>query len=130
MPKHQASVGRGGYRVNAGRKSSWRHSETQTIRVPKVFVRQLMNLARKLDQGESIDFDTQSKQARTDNVANSNQPSCDSVADSKMPLSAALTQARHILRRKRSARESLAKLLSALYDTSVSVEDLTGRRQL
>ena len=114
MPKHQASVGRGGYRVNAGRKSSWRHSETQTIRVPKVFVRQLMNLARKLDQGESIDFDTQSKQARTDNVANSNQPSCDSVADSKMPLSAALTLARHILRSKRSARESGQTLISPL----------------
>ena len=71
MPKQQASAGRGGYRVNAGRKSSWRHSETQTIRVPKVLVQQLVKLARQLDQGKCIDVPPQATQASTDNDTDS-----------------------------------------------------------
>ena len=50
--------GRGGYRENAGRKSSWQHGETQTIRVPKVIARQLIQIARRLDNGEEIELDT------------------------------------------------------------------------
>jgi hypothetical protein len=128
MSKQQASAGRGGYRVNAGRKSSWQHPETQTIRVPKVLAQPLMQLARQLDQREIIASDTLSMQAWTINVTESKQPSLDSVSYSKIPLPAALTQAQTILRAKRSARESLARLLSVLYGTSVSVEDLTRRR--
>lgn len=42
-------MGRGGHRDGAGRKSGWNHAETQTIRVPKVFAAQLMDIARQLD---------------------------------------------------------------------------------
>jgi hypothetical protein len=46
-------MGRGGHRDGAGRKSGWNHADTQTIRVPKVFAVQLMDIARQLDLGES-----------------------------------------------------------------------------
>lgn len=52
---------RGGYRENAGRKSSWNHRDTCTIRIPKPFAEQLVELARRLDNGEIIDTDTESK---------------------------------------------------------------------
>lgn len=170
-----SNSGRGGLRENAGRKSNWRHSETQTIRVPKVFAQQLMKLAHKLDSGEVIDNDTKSKLGRIDNDTDSNLPSSDSVTnsiwslididtkskpgmidndtdsndtdtkskhggtdndtdskflssdivtDSMLPLSAALVQAAAILKAKRSAKESLARLLSALYHTKIRPEDL------
>jgi hypothetical protein len=52
--------GRGGHRPGAGRKSGWNHSETQMIRVPKVFAQQLLKIAHKLDEGEIIDFESKS----------------------------------------------------------------------
>ncbi len=170
-----SNSGRGGLRENAGRKSSWRHSETQTIRVPKVFALALMNLAHRLDSGEAIDTDTKSKlgeidndtdskfpssdivtdlngpeidtdtkskpggidndtdsnypdtksqQGESDNDTDSKLPLSDIVTDSILPLSAALVQANAILKAKRSARESLAKLLSALYHTQIRPDDL------
>lgn len=51
---------RGGYRENAGRKSSWNHRDTCTIRIPKPFAEQLVELARRLDNGEIIDTETES----------------------------------------------------------------------
>jgi hypothetical protein len=51
---------RGGHRKNAGRKTAWKNIETQVIRVPKVLVPQLMQIARKLDSGELLDFVTKS----------------------------------------------------------------------
>lgn len=51
---------RGGYRENAGRKSSWNHRDTCTIRIPKPFAEQLVELAHRLDNGESLDTDTES----------------------------------------------------------------------
>lgn len=53
--------GRGGFREGAGRRSSWVNKETQTIRVPKIFAAQLLEIAKKLDEGEVIDFVTKSK---------------------------------------------------------------------
>jgi hypothetical protein len=47
-------MGRGGQREGAGRKSGWTHSETQTIRVPKIFVAQILDYARQLDSGVEI----------------------------------------------------------------------------
>jgi hypothetical protein len=47
-------MGRGGQREGAGRKSGWTHSETQTIRVPKIFVAQILAYARQLDSGSEI----------------------------------------------------------------------------
>lgn len=170
-----SNSGRGGLRENAGRKSSWRHSETQTIRVPKVFALALMKLAHKLDSEETIDTDTKSNSEefdsdtdsnfpladsvtdsiwsfidtdtnskageiaqdresnQTDTKSNpgefdsdtdSNSPLSDSVTDSMLPLSAALVQTAVILKAKRSARASLAKLLSAIYHTHLRPDDL------
>jgi hypothetical protein len=51
---------RGGRRNNAGRKTSWVNTETQVIRVPKVFVPQLMQMAKSLDKGELLDLVTES----------------------------------------------------------------------
>lgn len=52
---------RGGSRKGSGRKSGWNHSETQTIRVPAVFAEQLTEIAKALDDAESFDLDTESK---------------------------------------------------------------------
>jgi hypothetical protein len=49
-------MGRGGHREKAGRKPGWKHSETQTIRVPKVFATQLLEYARRLDSGEGLEL--------------------------------------------------------------------------
>jgi hypothetical protein len=48
------AMGRGGQREGAGRKSGWKHSETQTIRVPKIFAVQVLDYARQLDAGAGI----------------------------------------------------------------------------
>jgi hypothetical protein len=72
---------RGGQRENAGRKSGWEHSETVVIRVPQVFAKQLLEIARKLDMGESIEFDTKSKPNKADKVTKSKRR-IDSVTNS------------------------------------------------
>jgi hypothetical protein len=46
---------RGGARPNAGRKSGWSTSDTQTIRVPKKLSEQLIEIAKKIDLGETIE---------------------------------------------------------------------------
>jgi hypothetical protein len=51
---------RGGSRLNAGRKSNWSTSETQTIRVPVSLVDPILEMAHKLDSGENIESDTKS----------------------------------------------------------------------
>lgn len=45
---------RGGRRERAGRKSAWVNSETQLIRVPKIFVSRLIEIAKHLDQGHEV----------------------------------------------------------------------------
>lgn len=109
---------------NAGRKSSWQHGETQTIRVPKVFASQLIQMARRLDNGEEIEPDTKSKLPAIDTVTDSKPASFDNVTDSMLAMADALIQAQAILKGKRSARASLAKLLSAIYHTQVRPDDL------
>lgn len=52
---------RGGYRENAGGKSTWKCGKTTTIRVPVALAEQLKEIARKLDDGESLVADTGSK---------------------------------------------------------------------
>jgi len=52
---------RGGHRENAGRKSGWEHTETTVIRVPQFLANQLLEIARKLDKGESLDSVAESK---------------------------------------------------------------------
>lgn len=119
------NVGRGGYRDKAGRKSSWQHSATQTIRVPKVFAQELMKIAHQLDNGKAIDTDTKSKQGSIDNDTDAKSVASDIVTNSILPLKEALAQAAAILKAKRSARESLAKLLSKLYHTKIQPDDLS-----
>ena len=70
---------RGGYRENAGRKSSWNHSDTCTIRIPKPFAEQLVELARRLDNGEIIDTDTESNYQHNDLVTESIQLGADPI---------------------------------------------------
>ena len=52
---------RGGFRENAGRKSGWNNTETQVIRVPKSLAPQLIEIARKLNNGEAFELVTESK---------------------------------------------------------------------
>lgn len=70
------SHSRGGYREGAGRKQAWKHGETQTIRVPKALAAQILDIARKLDEGELLDFVTKSKVSEI--------PQDDSVSESKV----------------------------------------------
>ena len=60
---------RGGHRENAGRKAVWKNAETQVIRVPKALVPQLIQIARKLDSGELLDFVTKSISVASDKPA-------------------------------------------------------------
>lgn len=69
-PTNSSSV-RGGYRENAGRKSSWNHRDTCTIRIPKPFAEQLVELARRLDNGELLDTETESNLRNDDLVTES-----------------------------------------------------------
>lgn len=55
---------RGGFRSNAGRKSTWAsgcsQAETTVIRVPRTIKDDVLELAHKLDAGETIDLVTES----------------------------------------------------------------------
>lgn len=75
------SSGRGGQREGAGRKSVWRNGETQTIRVPKILVVQLLEIAKKLDEGETIEFVSQSKR-KFESVTQSNYRAIDDATRS------------------------------------------------
>ena len=64
---------RGGKREGAGAKFKWKHGKTKTIRVPVELADQVLELAKKLDDGDTvvsqseieeivnIDYDTESK---------------------------------------------------------------------
>lgn len=61
-------MSRGGRRENAGKKSTWESgrsfSETKVIRVPIEFASQLLDLAHRLDAGESIETVANSIEAK------------------------------------------------------------------
>ena len=181
---------RGGYRDNSGRKSGWKNSDTCTIRIPKTFASQLVELARRLDNGETFDNETESNLTDNDLVTQSNfvgtqdelDPSIDIDTKSKYPsddivtesmlgrsdtskhleqkpvfdtdtksmlvksefvtesernavsqsgigslsdLSEAVKEAKTIIKAKKSARESIVRLLSKLYSVQVDPEDLS-----
>lgn len=67
------SSSRGGNREGAGRKSAWKSGKTQTIRVPKVFVNRLMQIAHTLDSGGTIEIVTKSIQDTNDLITESKQ---------------------------------------------------------
>lgn len=45
---------RGGKRQGAGAKSNWKHGKTKTIRVPVSLADAILDIARKLDEGEVV----------------------------------------------------------------------------
>jgi hypothetical protein len=67
----------GGKRTGAGRKSTWRSgcpfTKTKLIRVPIEIAEQILDIAHRLDAGETIDFDTPSEHPSTDLVTNSSE---------------------------------------------------------
>ena len=56
---------RGGKRKGAGRKSGWasgcKKEDTQSMRIPKYILKEVHEIAHRLDAGEKIDWDAQSK---------------------------------------------------------------------
>ena len=81
--------GRGGQRDGAGRKSVWRNGETQTIRVPKVLADQILEIAKRLDSGEVIEFVSESKEKlkrKRDSVTKSKPDPNDYVTNSEGQL--------------------------------------------
>ena len=115
----------GGARENAGRKSTWNHKETCTIRIPIVFAPKLHEIAQKWDKNSLIEFDTNSSRQEVENGTESSQIKLDSVSKTSQDLSQAIDLAEQILRQKKSARISLAKFLSKLYNFPVKIEDLS-----
>lgn len=43
---------RGGQRKGSGSKSAWKHGKTKVIRVPEILADQIIEYARKLDEGK------------------------------------------------------------------------------
>ena len=103
----------GGARENAGRKSIWKHKETCTIRIPQVFAPKLHEIAQKWDKDPALE-----------NKTESSSESIDFVTKTNLDLPQAIDLAKKILRHKKSARISLAKFLSKLYNSPVKLEDL------
>lgn len=55
------AMSRGGIRLGAGSKSSWKNGKTKTIRVPETLVDQILEYAHKLDDDKIIESVTESK---------------------------------------------------------------------
>jgi hypothetical protein len=68
-------MAQGGKRTGAGRKSTWhsgcKFTETKLVRVPSAIAQQVLEIAHRLDAGETIDFDAQSGHLSTDLVTHS-----------------------------------------------------------
>jgi hypothetical protein len=70
----------GGYREKSGRKSTWNHKETSTIRIPKALEQEVMRYARYLDAGWGLDNETDSSQG-DDFMTESNLTVVDRIND-------------------------------------------------
>ncbi|AUB34989.1 ABC.PE.P1, peptide/nickel transport system permease protein [Nostoc flagelliforme CCNUN1] len=116
--------------------------------VPKIIAAQVMELARRLDYGENIELDTKSKSLDNDFVIKSNfaddenitksqflnqkiirqsnqkSPGIDFVTKSIPSYSQAIKMAKKVLKHKKSARISIAKIISKIYEQSLSPDDL------
>jgi hypothetical protein len=146
MKNNVARSKRGGKRENAGRKPIWNSPDTCTIRVPKIYAKHIMQLAHRLDSGETFDTITKSnsdeqpintnddrfsqseleiKDIITESLPINNQSNeeFDNVTKS-IPLLKAISTAKKVLRHKKSARISIAKLISKLYNQNFSPENL------
>ncbi len=60
--------------IRYGIINTWNNKDTVTIRVPKLIATQVMELAHRLDYGEIIELDTESKNPNNDCVIQSNFP--------------------------------------------------------
>ena len=95
----------------------------------------MSEIAQKWDKDPSVEFEINSISPQDESVANSseqqlengtksNQLAIDSMTKTSQDLSQAIDLASAILRHKKSARISLAKFLSKLYNFPVQTEDL------
>lgn len=131
--------GRGGRRENAGRKSIWKNKDTITIRVPRAILFQVIEVAHRIDSGENIELNTESiteepkkvikSKANTNEIiTQSNQESeelkSDFVTKSILSYSQAIEIGKQILKSKKSARISIAKIISEIYQQTLSPDDL------
>nr|ADO19152.1 hypothetical protein Nfla_5802 [Nostoc flagelliforme str. Sunitezuoqi] len=129
---------RGGRRENAGRKSNWKNKDTITIRVPRAIVSRVIEVAHRIDSGEQIESDTESKNAECDVVTQSktrgneiitqsNRESqelkSDFVTNSIISYAQAIEVTKEILKSKKSARISVAKIISEIYQETLPPED-------
>ncbi|MUG92890.1 hypothetical protein F7734_10690 [Scytonema sp. UIC 10036] len=139
--KASSKNNRGGKRENAGRKPIWNNPDTCTIRVPKIYAQKVMQLAHQLDSGEEFDNDTKSnsviqaidtniqpelktKEIMTESLLiNQLHEDIDNITKSISP-ELAISMAKKILRHKKSARISIAKLISKLYNQNISPDSL------
>ena len=105
------------------------------ITTPTGFAPTLYEIAQKWDQNPSVEFEINSISPQDESVANSskqqlengtklNQSAIDSMAKTSQDLFQAIDWASAILRYQKSARISLAKFLSKLYNFPVQTEDL------
>jgi hypothetical protein len=133
--------GRGGRRENAGRKSIWKNKDTITIRVPRVILFQVIEVAHRIDSGENIELNTKSIAEKSEKgikskanineiITQSNQESeelkSDFVTKSMLSYSQAIEIAKQILKSKKSARISIAKIISEIYQQTLSPDDLNS----
>lgn len=71
----------GGYREKSGRKSTWNHKQTSTIRIPKAFEQELIRYARYLDTGFILDNETESIDWEDDFVTEPKLTVVDTIID-------------------------------------------------
>lgn len=131
--------GRGGRRENAGRKSNWKNKDTVTIRVPRAIVFQVIEVAHRIDSRENIELDTESEsekydfdiksKTRDNEIVTQSNPEgqkleSDFVTKSILTYSQAIETAKQILLSKKSARVSVAKIISEIYQQTLSPLDL------
>ena len=141
---------RGGRRENAGRKPIWNNKDTITIRVPKFIVTQVVEIAHRLDSGGTIDLNTEPKAENNDFVFKSNSTDYENITKSELENHEIITQsnqesreleddfmkksipsyseaieiAKTILKHNKSARISIATLISKIYEQPLSPDDL------
>ncbi len=79
--KKLCNPGWGGHREKSGRKSTWNHVETTTIRIPKAEEQEVMRYARDLDAKFGLDNETDLSVVGDDFVIESNFPFVATIND-------------------------------------------------
>jgi hypothetical protein len=79
--KKLLNPGWGGVREKSGRKCTWNHKETTTIRIPKAFEQEVMRYARYLDAELNLDNETDSSTGGNSSFIESNFPIIDTIDD-------------------------------------------------